>query len=70
MKIKSGVRIGWPDGSYSQTCDDISYNENSAFLQAYCQQMNGNYKSTSIYLPEDYNDIANCDGQLTLDTCS
>ncbi len=61
---------GYPGGTYTQTCDDISYDPNSRLLSAICQQLDYHkWIPTSMYLLSDYDDIANCDGKLTPNGC-
>ncbi len=69
MNIKTGLRSGYPGGSYQESCEIIGYNPNSRILQANCDQINGMPNHSSMVVPEEYEDIVNCDGILAIDYC-
>lgn len=60
---RGGYRGGIPNGSYSQTCQDIHVSGNK--LEARCQKRNGSFRNTSL---DNYRacsiDINNIDGHL------
>ena len=60
---------GYPGGSYTQSCEDIDYDPSTSLLSAGCRQRNGAWNMTDLYLPDDYDDILNCDGILSLNYC-
>jgi hypothetical protein len=67
MKTSTNLRCGgYPGGSYTQTCRDEDYDQDSSLLKAACRQRNGAYNWTEMYVPDDYDDIVNCDGELAL----
>ena len=71
MKIKTGVKIGNPAGSYQQSCEDISYDPETRMLTATCYWADWSYdQDSSVYVPLNYTDILNCDGYLDIDYCS
>ena len=70
MKTSTNLRCGWyPGGSYTQTCENIQYDPDASFLQAACRRRNGAYNWTEMYVPEEVDDIVNCDGVLALNNC-
>jgi hypothetical protein len=70
MRTSTNIHSGWyPGGSYTQTCEDISFDPSTSYLQATCKQKNGAWNFTDLYLPGQYDDILNCDGVLTLNDC-
>jgi hypothetical protein len=71
MDTRTNLHSGWyPGGSYTQTCEDIEYQPETARLSANCIQRNGVRNFSEIYLPYSYDDIQNCDGILTLNDCA
>lgn len=69
MKIKTDIRSGYPGGSYTQSCEEIEFDHSNNYLKAYCQSKNGAWDWSGIYVPDDYDDIVNCDGNLGLNSC-
>jgi hypothetical protein len=55
-------RNGIPNGSYSQTCQDIRVNGNQ--LQARCQKKNGGWRDTSLKNYSRCREIENDNGKL------
>lgn len=58
-----------PNGSYQQTCTQISVSGST--LYARCPNSQGNLKDTQLnnYASADGQDIANCNGVLTIGRC-
>ena len=69
MKIKTDLRGGYPGGSYTQSCDFIDFDPGTHVLKAACKQRNGALNWTESFIPDVYDDIVNCDGNLELNDC-
>jgi len=69
MKVTTDLHAGYPGGSWTQTCDFKDYDQDTGLLKAACQQRNGALNWTEIYVPDDYDDLLNCDGELRLNYC-
>ena len=70
MNTKTGLRSGYPGGSYQESCEIIGYNPNSRILQANCERFDGNLDYSSVQVPEVYEDIINCNGDLKINFCT
>lgn len=70
MNIKTGVKIGYPGGSYTQSCENISYDPTSGLLRAECEDSSGSSFSTSVVVTPNYDDIVNCNGYLVMNECT
>jgi len=70
MNIKTGVHIGYPGGSYTQSCENISYDPATRILKADCEAENYFTYPTSIEVPTNYDDIVNCNGYLSINYCT
>lgn len=55
-------------GSYINSCKDCSVDSNNV-LKCNCQDMSGGWNNTSLQLPCNTQDIANCNGILTCGKC-
>lgn len=74
MQTRTNLRSGdggYPGGSYTQTCDTITYDSGTGILKAVCLQNNGARNWSELYLSDTMNnidDIINCDGILAMIT--
>jgi hypothetical protein len=69
MKISTNLHAGYPGGSWTQSCEEKGWNQDTGLLKAICRQRNGALNWTEMYVPDDYDDIVNCDGELQLNYC-
>ncbi len=69
MHLSTDLRAGYPGGTWTQTCEFKDYDQDSGLLTAVCRQRNGAMNWTELYVPEEYDDIVNCDGWLQVDYC-
>ena len=70
MKIKTGVKIGYPGGSYTQSCENISYDPTDGHLFADCEDHYGSLFRTFVHVPTNFDDIINCNGELEINECT
>lgn len=72
MKIRTNCKSGfW--GTYIRSCENTTetpQGDGSLLLTGRCQTLAGNYIPSSLIVPSDhYEDVANCNGILTLGGC-
>ena len=70
MNIKTGVKIGYPGGSYTTQCENIYYDSTNGLLTAEYEDHAGSVFHTSVIVPTNYKDIVNCNGELEMNECT